>query len=137
MCGGYFFSKIPVSVSLHFSLKYTSTICQGFMVELSSECIWPWENFIRPGRSSHRCFFNKFVGRKACNFFKKKLQHRCFPVYIAKILRKSPCCTPVNIANCSRTPIFMNICERLFLTWAYLGPWQTSVMELFVEILNS
>ena len=34
------------------------------------------------------------------NFFKKRLQHRCFPVKIAKVLR---------------TPILKNICERLLL----------------------
>ena len=30
--------------------------------------------------------FNKVVGSKACNFIKKTLQHRCFPVKIAKFL---------------------------------------------------
>ena len=30
---------------------------------------------------------NKVVGPKACNFFKKKFQHRCFPVNFAKFLR--------------------------------------------------
>ena len=37
---------------------------------------------------------------KACNFIKKKLQHRRFPV---------------NIAKFSETPISKNICERLFV----------------------
>ena len=32
-------------------------------------------------------FFNKVAGLKACNFIKKKLQHKCFPVNIAKYLR--------------------------------------------------
>ena len=31
--------------------------------------------------------YNKVAGVKACNFIKKKLQHRCFPVSIAKFLR--------------------------------------------------
>ena len=35
-----------------------------------------------------------------CNFIKKRLQHRCFPVNIAKFLR---------------TFILKNICERLLL----------------------
>ena len=30
---------------------------------------------------------NKVVGFKAGNFIKKRLQHRCFPVNIAKVLR--------------------------------------------------
>ena len=39
----------------------------------------------------HLCwslFFEKFEGIKACNFIKMRLQHRCFPVNIAKFLRK-------------------------------------------------
>ena len=44
--------------------------------------------------------FNKAAGLKACNFIKKRLQHRCFPVNIAKFLR---------------TFILKNICERLLL----------------------
>ena len=28
---------------------------------------------------------NKVAGLKACNFIKERLQHRCFPVNIAKI----------------------------------------------------
>ena len=32
-------------------------------------------------------FFNKFASLNACNFFKKRLQHRCFAVNIAKFLR--------------------------------------------------
>ena len=31
--------------------------------------------------------FNKAAGPKACNFIKKRLQHRCFPVKFSKILR--------------------------------------------------
>ena len=44
---------------------------------------------------------NHFTGGPwACNFIKKRLQHRCFPVNIAKFLR---------------TPILKNICEQVFL----------------------
>ena len=48
---------------------------------------------------------------KRLHFIKKRLQHRCFPV---------------NIAKFSRTPILKNICERLPLisfnpTWAELS----------------
>ena len=31
--------------------------------------------------------FNKVVGLQARNFIKRRLQHRCFPVNIAKFLR--------------------------------------------------
>ena len=34
-----------------------------------------------------KSLFNKVAGLKACNFVKKRLQHRCFPVNIAKCLR--------------------------------------------------
>ena len=33
--------------------------------------------------------FNKIVGLQACNFIKKTLQHRCFPMSIAKFSRRS------------------------------------------------
>ena len=42
--------------------------------------------------------FKKVAGLKARNFIKKRHQHRCFPVNIAKFLR---------------VPISKNICERL------------------------
>ena len=53
----------------------------------------------------HRCqsLFKKVAGLQACqtcNFIKKRLQHRCFPMKLAKFLR---------------TPILKNICKRLFL----------------------
>ena len=31
-------------------------------------------------------FFNKAAGLQACSFIKKRLQHRCFPANISKIL---------------------------------------------------
>ena len=36
---------------------------------------------------SWRLFFIKVAGLKACNYIKKRLQHRCFPVNIAEFLR--------------------------------------------------
>ena len=51
-------------------------------------------------------FINKFSGLKAWNFIKKRLQHGCFPLNIAKFLR---------------TPILKNICERL-LFYLLLSP---------------
>ena len=56
--------------------------------------------------------FNKAAGLKVCNFIKKRLQHRCVPVNIAKFLG-----TPIlkNIAKFLRTPILKNICGRLLL----------------------
>ena len=50
--------------------------------------------------------FANFTGKqlKACNFIKKRLQHRCFP---EKFLR---------------TSIFKNICEQLLLNLLKMGP---------------
>ena len=51
-------------------------------------------------RSSHRRGSLKKSRPQICNFIKKRLQRRCFPVNIAKLLR---------------TSILKNICERLLL----------------------
>ena len=45
-------------------------------------------------------FFNRFAGLQACNFIKKRLQHRCFPAKFTKFLR---------------IPILKNICQQLLL----------------------
>ena len=47
--------------------------------------------------------FNRVAGLKACNFIKKRLQHRRFPAKSAEFVR---------------TPISKNICERLLLSQA-------------------
>ena len=44
--------------------------------------------------------FNKAAGLQVCNFIKKRLQHRCFPVIIANFFKNT---------------YFKNICERLLL----------------------
>ena len=62
--------------------------------------------FLKILRSIHRktpaleSLFNKAAGLLTCNLIKKRLQHRCFPVNIAKFLK---------------TPILKNICEGLLL----------------------
>ena len=45
-----------------------------------------------------------FIDLSACNFIKKRFQHTCFPVNIARFLK---------------TPTLKNICERLPLTLKY------------------
>ena len=50
----------------------------------------------------HLCwslFFNENAGLQSCNFFKKRLKHRRFPVNNAKFLRAL---------------VLINICERQF-----------------------
>ena len=49
--------------------------------------------------------FNRLARFKTSNFLKKRLQHRCFPVNIAKFLR---------------TVILMKICEQLLLQFLLL-----------------
>ena len=43
--------------------------------------------------------FNENAGLQSCNFIKKRLQYRCFPINIAKFVK---------------TPVLKNIFERLF-----------------------
>ena len=43
--------------------------------------------------------FSKGAGLKVCNFIKKRLKQRCFPVKFTRL----------------RIPILKNICEQLFL----------------------
>ena len=52
------------------------------------------------GKPVLKHLFNKVAGLQACNLMKKRLQHRYFPINIAKLLR---------------TPILKNICEGLLL----------------------
>ena len=66
------------------------------------------QGFLKKFRNIHRrtpvleSLFNKV----ACNFIKKRLQHKCFPVSIAKFFK---------------TPILMNIYKQLLLcTWPLL-----------------
>ena len=49
--------------------------------------------------------FNKAAVGQVCNFIKKRLQHRRFPVNIAKFLRR---------------PNLKNICERLLLQSSFV-----------------
>ena len=72
----------------------------------------PLEVFYKNACSEQFC---NFTGKhlKACNFIKKRLQRKFFPVNIAKFLR---------------TPILENICEQLlncicFVVWWSTFPW--------------
>ena len=97
----------------------TGTIFTKFEPQGHFETLFPsrliWMVLMTPPlRSNHRRSsvalknFAIFTGKhlcwslffKVCNFIKKRLQHRCFPVDIAKYLT---------------TPILKNICEHLTL----------------------
>ena len=73
--------------------------------------------------------FANFIGKhlRACNTFKKKLQHRRFPVKFAKFLR---------------TPILMNIGEGLLLLtvvvfYHLLRNYQTTIFQCTIACLFS
>ena len=68
--------------------------------------------------------FNKVAGLKACNFFKKRLQQRCFSVIDAKKLR---------------TPILKDICKRLLLKiYSVLLFWfLEDILEVAVSQLST
>ena len=65
--------------------------------------------------------FNKIAGLKACNFIKKRFQHRSFPVNIAKFLRK---------------PILKNICKRLLLSLTTTFPQISLMEEYYFKIMR-
>ena len=69
--------------------------------------------------NQQKCFFTSLLKRNSntggCNFTKKRLQHRCFSVNIAKFLR---------------TPILKNNCERLLLN-EHCSVWENAVSFLF------
>ena len=76
---------------------------------------------------------NKVAGLQDCKLIEKRLQHRCFPVNIVKLLRKS---------------ILKNICKRLLLIIFYCSiylfsafslqskkkQWSFMVKKMFIEI---
>ena len=57
-----------------------------FADALQSRCSWKFRNFHRKAPVSEP-LFNKVALFWVCNFIKKKLQHRCFPVNFVKFLR--------------------------------------------------
>ena len=63
------------------------------------ECSWKFHEFHRKTYVLDS-LFSKAAGLQACNFTKKRLQKRCFPVKFAKFLR---------------TRILKDICKRLVL----------------------
>ena len=63
---------------------------QSFADVLQSRCSWKFCNIHR--KTPCWSLFNKITGLNSFNFIKKRLQHRCFTVKYAKILR-TPCFT--------------------------------------------
>ena len=91
---------LPKKESLKISQIRQVNNCVGVSFDRSSH----WRSSVEKGILKT---FANFTGKHLCwnvlihsvkNFVKKRLQHRCFPVKFAKLLR---------------TPILKNICERL------------------------
>ena len=82
--------------------------CQNFVKDRSSHRRRSLKKGVLKFRKFHRktpvleSLFSKVAGLRACNFIKKRLQQRCFPVKFAKFLR---------------TTILKNICEQLLLNF--------------------
>ena len=78
-----------------------NTMLRDSHQKVSHEKIFPWKFWnIHRKTPMLKSLFNKVTVLRACDFIKKSLQHRCFPVIIAKFMR---------------TPIPKNICEWLVL----------------------
>ena len=61
---------------------------QPFADVLQNKCSWKFRKFHRK-TPVLKSLFNKVAALKACNFIKKRLQHKCFPVNIAKFFKNS------------------------------------------------
>ena len=66
-------------------------------------------------------FFNKVAGLKACNFIKRRLQHRCFPEKFANFLR---------------TPFFTEHLQCLLLLKKVILIFQMHVWTLIIFVLT-
>ena len=78
----------PVKFEKFFITPILKNICERLLCSFS--LIAPVLEFLH----------NKFASLQICNFIRKRLQHRCFPVKLVKFLR---------------TLILKSICERLLL----------------------
>ena len=72
------------------------------------------------------CVWVFFAGLRDCNFIKKRLQHRCFPVKLAKFLR---------------TPFFKNTSGGCFCTYCTHmtshAIWVDEITDIMVSIKRS
>ena len=89
-----FFQKVLAFIHLFYRYHYIRYF-------IYSDCMWHMCTRYKEGATGDvlqkRCSL-----LSACNLLKKRFQHRCFPVIIAKFLR---------------TSILKNICGRLLIKW--------------------
>ena len=91
-----FFKTLLVFALFWIILRYHS---QKLEVFCKNRCSWKFRIFYRKP-SVLESLFNKFADLRACHFIKKKLQRKCFPVKLEKLLSGA---------------ILKNIYERLLL----------------------
>ena len=97
--------------------------------------------FLKKFRNIHKktpvsvSLFNKVASLQTYNFIKKRLQHGCFPVNIAKFLRRA-----FLIEHLPWLPlhllIFTKVCLYFVMQLAtedYLGPSRTSMIKSFLK----
>ena len=100
---------------LSVTYDYVPSLCHVFQDPCFQDPGFPWCRFFRvwaqdPGPGSSRSESRvrvqvlEVAGLEACNFIKKRLQHRCFPVKFTKacnfIEKKLQCrCFPGNLRN--------------------------------------
>ena len=101
----------------HFeSIKFRSSRSQ---MSFKIRYFWKFLNIYRKTRVLE-LLYNKFAVLQVCKFIKKRLQHRCFPLNIAKFLR-----TTLLIEQ----QIFLKLC----LKPARTSPWRSQ--KAFTKLL--
>ena len=117
-----------VKINIWWSNQYREAIVQMFfkigVLQNSS-------NFTR--KHLRRSLFSNVAGLRACNFVKKRLEHRCFPVKFAKFLRTRPVaayefCSGgcIRIVSVSKYMIISNQCIKVniwSIAWCCIHPW--------------
>ena len=88
-------------IQLLVKFQTSMVLCSRFIMDKSSQQRCPIKKVVLKNFATfvgkHLCWSLFLIKLQACNFIKKRLQHRDFPVNIAKFLR---------------TPFLQNICQR-------------------------
>ena len=92
-----------------------------------------------PAQEKNLCWillFNKVEGLQVCNCIKKRFQHRCFPLNIAKFLKtpilKNICEPPVFTCLTRFTSMFLFLyplgnTRTLWVLWWFVGVWKRNI----------
>ena len=61
--------------------------------------------------------FNKVTGSQACNFVKKRFQHRCFPVKFGKFIEDLRCLLLLILTGSHQPEDFLRIHSTIEFSW--------------------